>query len=333
MLPSLTLEKFPVTRYLKKNSFPPYGGSLVETVIEVRNLVKKYDDLVAVNGIDLDVNAGEVYSILGPNGAGKTTSVEIMECLRMKTSGEVRILGHDIEKGQKDIRKRIGVLPQSFNAFDYLTVKENIEYFGGLFDKRIATEELIEAVQLQDKRDAWFTNLSGGLKQRVGVAIAMVNDPDLIFLDEPTTGLDPKARREVWEIIRKLKSQNKTVILTTHYMEEAEVLSDHVAIMNEGKFIALGTPRQIIDQHGSGSTCVVKGVNAAATEAVRSAGMMYEANNGDLLVRMENKGSLPKLIGLLSASEVTYEEVLIKGSTLEDVFLKLTGKKLAEAEQ
>ncbi|MHC1709728.1 MAG: ABC transporter ATP-binding protein [Methanomassiliicoccales archaeon] len=305
----------------------------METVIEVRSLVKRYDDLVAVNGIDLDVNAGEVYSILGPNGAGKTTSVEIMECLRKKTSGEVRILGHDIEKGQKEIRKRIGVLPQSFNAFDYLTVKENIDYFGGLFDRRIATEELIEAVQLQDKRDAWFTNLSGGLKQRVGVAIAMVNDPDLIFLDEPTTGLDPKARREVWEIIRKLKSQNKTVILTTHYMEEAEVLSDHVAIMNDGKFIALGTPREIIDTHGSGSTCVVKGANAAAAEAVLSAGMMHETSNGDLLVRMENKGSLPKLINLLSASEVTYDEVLIKGSTLEDVFLKLTGKKLAEVEQ
>lgn len=305
----------------------------METVIEVRNLIKRYGDLVAVNDIDLDVRAGEVYSILGPNGAGKTTSVEIMECLRMKTSGEVRILGHDIEKGQKEIRKRIGVLPQSFNAFDYLTVKENIEYFGGLFDKSIATEELIEAVQLQDKRDAWFTNLSGGLKQRVGVAIAMVNDPELIFLDEPTTGLDPKARREVWEVIRKLKSQNKTVILTTHYMEEAEVLSDHVAIMDAGRFIAMGTPKQIIDKYGSGSTCVVKGANAAASEAVRSAGMIYEANNGDLLVKLDNKGSLAKLVGLLSASEATYDEVLIKGSTLEDVFLKLTGKKLAEAEQ
>lgn len=305
----------------------------METVIEVRNLVKRYGDLVAVNGIDLDVNAGEVYSILGPNGAGKTTSVEIMECLRMKTSGEVRILGHDIEKGQREIRKRIGVLPQSFNAFDYLTVKENIEYFGGLFDKAIATEELIDAVQLQDKRDVWFTNLSGGLKQRVGVAIAMVNDPDLIFLDEPTTGLDPKARREVWEVIRKLKSQNKTVILTTHYMEEAEVLSDHVAIMNDGRFIALGTPKQIIDQHGSGSTCVVKGANAEAAAAVRSAGMVHETRSGDLLVKLDNKDSLPRLINILSGSEVTYDEVLIKGSTLEDVFLKLTGKKLAEAEQ
>ena len=305
----------------------------METVIEVRNLVKRYGDLMAVNGIDLDVQAGEVYSILGPNGAGKTTSVEIMECLRRKTSGEVRVLGHDIERGQKEIKKRIGVLPQSFNAFDYLTVKENIEYFGGLFDKRIPTDELIDAVQLQDKRDVWFINLSGGLKQRVGVAIAMVNDPDLVFLDEPTTGLDPKARREVWEVIRNLKFRNKTVILTTHYMEEAEVLSDHVAIMDEGRFIAMGTTRQIIDQHGSGSTCIVKGANDAAVAALRSAGMICEANDGDLLVRIEDKGSLPKIVGFLSSPEVTYDEVLIKGSSLEDVFLKLTGRKLAEAEQ
>ncbi len=305
----------------------------METVIEVRNLVKRYGDLVAVNGVDLEVRAGEVYSILGPNGAGKTTSVEIMECLRMKTSGEVRILGHDIDKGQREIRKRIGVLPQSFNAFDFLTVKENIEYFGGLFDRTIATEELIEAVHLEDKRDAWFTNLSGGLKQRVGVAIAMVNDPDLIFLDEPTTGLDPKARREVWEVIRKLKSQNKTVILTTHYMEEAEVLSDRVAIMNDGLFIAMGTPKEIIERHGSGTTCIVKGANPAASAAVSAAGMSFESNNGDLMVRMENKGSLAKLVGLLSSPDISYDEMLIKGSTLEDVFLKLTGKKLAEAEQ
>jgi len=322
-----------VIRYINKNFLPRDGGHIVETVIEVKNLVKRYGDLVAVNGIDLEVRAGEVYSILGPNGAGKTTSVEIMECLRMKTSGEVRILGHDIEKGQKDIRKRIGVLPQSFNAFDYLTVKENIEYFGGLFDRTIDTEELISAVHLEDKRDVWFTNLSGGLKQRVGVAIAMVNDPDLIFLDEPTTGLDPKARREVWEVIRKLKSQNKTVILTTHYMEEAEVLSDRVAIMNDGVFIAMGSPKEIIERHGSGTTCVVKGTNQAASAAVRSAGMSFESSNGDLLVKLDNKASLPKLINLLSGSEVTYDEVLIKGSTLEDVFLKLTGKKLAEAEQ
>jgi ABC-2 type transport system ATP-binding protein len=301
-----------------------------ETVIEVKGLVKNYGDLKAVNGIDLEVKAGEVYSILGPNGAGKTTSVEIMECLRLKTSGEVRILGYDIDKEQKEIRKRIGVLPQSFNAFDYLTVRENIDYFGDLFERRKSADELIEAVQLQDKRNVWFMNLSGGLKQRVGVAISMVNDPELIFLDEPTTGLDPKARREVWEVIRKLKSQNKTVILTTHYMEEAEVLSDRVAIMNDGVFIAMGTPRQIIDNYGSGSICIVKSANDAALRAVKAVGMSSEIKNGDLWVKLEDKGSLAKLVNVLSGSEVTYDEMLIKGSTLEDVFLKLTGRKLAE---
>jgi len=313
--------------------FPVPGETMGESVIEVRGLIKDYDKLRAVNGIDLDVKAGEVYSILGPNGAGKTTSVEIMECLRIKTAGEVRILGHDIDKDQREIRKRIGVLPQAFNAFDYLTVRENIDYFGALFDKRLGAEELIEAVQLQDKRDTWFMNLSGGLKQRVGVAISMVNDPELIFLDEPTTGLDPKARREVWEVIRKLKSQNKTVILTTHYMEEAEVLSDRVAIMNDGVFIAMGTPREIIDRHGSGSTCVVKAANEAAREAVRAAGMDGEVKDGDLWVRLENKGSLAKLVNLLASPHASYDELLVKGSTLEDVFLKLTGRKLAEVEQ
>ncbi len=308
-----------------------FGGIVTaEAVIEIKGLVKNYGELRAVNGIDLEVRAGEVYSILGPNGAGKTTSVEIMECLRIKTSGEVHILGHDIDREQREIRKRIGVLPQSFNAFDYLTVKENIDYFGGLFDRSLRADELIEAVQLQDKRNVWFKNLSGGLKQRVGVAISMVNDPELVFLDEPTTGLDPKARREVWEVIRKLKSQNKTVILTTHYMEEAEVLSDRVAIMDDGRFIAMGTPREIIERYGSGSTCVVKAANDAALRAVRGTGMGLEVKDGDLLVKLEDKRSLTHLVNLLADSEVTYEEMLIKGSTLEDVFLKLTGKKLAE---
>ncbi len=286
-----------------------------------------------MNGIDLDVKAGEVYSIRRTERRGQDHSVEIMECLRIKTTGRCRILGHDIDKDQREIRKRIGVLPQAFNAFDYLTVKENIDYFGALFDKRLGAEELIEAVQLQDKRDTWFLNLSGGLKQRVGVAISMVNDPELIFLDEPTTGLDPKARREVWEVIRKLKSQNKTVILTTHYMEEAEVLSDRVAIMNDGVFIAMGTPREIIDRHGSGSTCVVKAANEAARAAVLAAGMDGEVKDGDLWVRLDNKGSLAKLVNLLTAPEASYDELLVKGSTLEDVFLKLTGRKLAEVGQ
>jgi ABC-2 type transport system ATP-binding protein len=303
---------------------------MTENVIEVRDLVKKYGDLTAVNGISFEVHAGEVFSILGPNGAGKTTTVEIMECLRAPTSGSVKILGHDINHQQKDIKRRIGVLPQDFHSYDLLTVKESIEYFAGLYDKNLPTEDLIKAVNLEEKRDEMFKNLSGGLKQRVGVAISMANDPDIIFLDEPTTGLDPKARREVWDVIKNLKSRNKTVILTTHYMEEAEVLSDRVAIMNSGKFIAFGTPKTIIDEHGIGSLCIIKGASMAAKEALSKAGLQLESRDGDVWIHVEDKSILPKIVKTLEESGSVYEEILLKRSTLEDVFLKLTGRKISE---
>mgnify|MGYP005853731629 CR=1 FL=1 len=235
---------------------------MTECVISVNQLVKKYGDLKAVDGVSFEVKAGEVFSLVGPNGAGKTTTVEILECLRSKTSGEVRVLGMDVDSESGKIKRRVGVLPQDFNSFDLLTVKENIEFFGGMYDTRLDPDQLIRTVDLADKRDEYFKNLSGGLKQRVGVAIAMVNDPDIIFLDEPTTGLDPKARREVWEVIRGLRERGKTVILTTHYMEEAEMLSDRVGIIDHGKFIALGSPRQIIDRFGTGSLCTVFGADA-----------------------------------------------------------------------
>ncbi len=306
------------------------GGKMSENVIEVKDLVKKYGDLTAVNGISFEVHAGEVFSILGPNGAGKTTTVEIMECLRKPTSGSVMVLGNDINHQQKDIKRRIGVLPQDFHTYDLLTVKESIEYFAGLYAKNLPTDDLIKAVNLEEKRNEMFKNLSGGLKQRVGVAISMVNDPDIIFLDEPTTGLDPKARREVWDVIRNLKSRNKTVILTTHYMEEAEVLSDRVAIMNAGKFIAFGTPKTIIEEHGIGSLCIIKGASPAARASLTAAGLAFESNNGDVWIHVEDKTALPKIVKTLSESGSDYDEILLKRSTLEDVFLKLTGRKIQD---
>jgi ABC-2 type transport system ATP-binding protein len=301
-----------------------------ENVIEVKDLVKKYGDLTAVNGISFEVHAGEVFSILGPNGAGKTTTVEIMECLRTPTSGSVKVLGHDINQQQKDIKTRIGVLPQDFHSYDLLTVKESIDYFAGLYEKNLPTDDLIKAVNLEEKRNELFKNLSGGLKQRVGVAISMANDPDIIFLDEPTTGLDPKARREVWDVIRNLKSRNKTVILTTHYMEEAEVLSDRVAIMNSGRFIAFGTPKTIIEEHGIGSLCIIKGGSQAAKDALAGAGLAYELKNNDLWIHVEDKTVLPRIVKTLSDSGSAYDEILLKRSTLEDVFLRLTGRKISE---
>lgn len=301
-----------------------------DNVIEVKDLVKKYGDLTAVNGISFEVHPGEIFSILGPNGAGKTTTVEIMECLREPTSGSVMVLGHDISHQQKDIKKRIGVLPQDFHSYDLLTVRESIDYFAGLYDKNLPTDDLIKAVNLEGKRNEMFKNLSGGLKQRVGVAISMVNDPDIIFLDEPTTGLDPKARREVWDVIRNLKSRNKTVILTTHYMEEAEVLSDRVAIMNSGKFIAFGTPKTIIEEFGIGSVCIIKGASPGAKESLTHAGLNYESKGSDVWIHVEDRSILPKIVKALSDSGSAYDEILLKRSTLEDVFLKLTGRKISE---
>jgi len=306
---------------------------MAESVITVSNLTKRYGDFAAVDDIDFEVYKGEVFSILGPNGAGKTTTVEIMECLKTKTSGTVSILGMDIEGAVREIKKRIGVLPQDFNAFDLLTVKENIDYFGGMFRQRLDAETLIKLVELEDKRDEYFKNLSGGLKQRVGVAISMVNDPDIIFLDEPTTGLDPKARREVWEVVKGLKAQGKTVILTTHYMEEAEVLSDRVAIMNRGKFIALGTPREIIERHGSGTTLVVRGGNSAAFEQLRDISPRVELKGNDVVVRVDRKEVLPEAILRLERSGAYYEEIQLRRATLEDVFLSLTGKRLADGDE
>jgi ABC-2 type transport system ATP-binding protein len=305
---------------------------MVETVIEVRNLVKRYGSFTAVDSISFEVMKGEVFSLLGPNGAGKTTTVEIIECLRSLTSGEVRILGMDVKRDTLKIKGRIGVLPQDFNAFDFLTVKENIDYFGGMFQKSLPADELIKAVDLGEKRDVWFKKLSGGLKQRVGVAISMVNDPEIIFLDEPTTGLDPKARRDVWAVIQDLKAKGKTVILTTHYMEEAEVLSDRVGIIDRGKFLALGTPHDIIEQYGTGSRCIISNCDDACALSLKQQWPGIERKEGNITIKLENKGSLPEIIYTLDRSGGNYEQIQVTRPTLEDVFLRLTGKKLHEEE-
>ncbi len=299
-------------------------------VITVRGLVKRYGDLRAVDGIDLDVRSGEVFSILGPNGAGKTTTVEILECIRKATSGEVNILGHDLGNGSKEIKKEIGVLPQQFNAFELLTTRENIAFFANMFDRRVDIDELIALVDLEHKRDTYFKNLSGGLKQRVGIAIAMVNDPKIVFLDELTTGLDPKARREVWDVIKGLRAKGRTIILTTHYMEEAEVLSDRLAIMNGGKFIAMGSPREVVEQHGGGRSCIVRGGGDAAMRSLQD--MMPRQNDGDVSVSIADKGDLVRIVSALERDNVPYDEIMLKRPSLEDVFLKLTGRRIEEGD-
>src|SRR5512146_97928 len=215
----------------------------VEYAIEVENLTKRYGDLLAVNGISFNVKEGEVFAFLGPNGAGKTTTVEIIEMIRKPTSGKVRLLGMNVTKKKRAIVPRIGVLPQDFSSFDRITVRETMQYYSRLFSRAHADiDGLIELVNLKDKAKEQYKNLSGGLKQRLGIAIALVNDPEVVFLDEPTTGLDPQARHEIWEVLVGLKKKGKTVFLTTHYMEEAELLADTVAIISRGKIIAMGSP-------------------------------------------------------------------------------------------
>jgi ABC-2 type transport system ATP-binding protein len=223
-----------------------------EHAIDVERLTKRYGDLLAVDDISFHVRTGEVFAFLGPNGAGKTTTVEIIETIRPPTSGNVRLLGMDVTTRKRDIVSRIGVLPQGFSSFDRITVRETIQYYARLFGRRNTdVDGLIELANLKDKNKEQFRNLSGGLKQRLGIAIALVNDPEVVFLDEPTTGLDPRARREVWDVLLSLKKNGKTVFLTTHYMEEAELLADTVAIISKGKIIAMGSPSELVESNAN----------------------------------------------------------------------------------
>ncbi|MGC9308858.1 MAG: ABC transporter ATP-binding protein, partial [Thermoplasmatota archaeon] len=217
--------------------------------IEVEGLTKTYGDVTAVDDISFTVEEGAVFAFLGPNGAGKTTTVEIIEMIRTADAGTIRVLGSDITRQPAAIKENIGVLPQEFQSFERLTVRETITYFAKLYRRHADIDRIIDLMDLRDKEHDLYRNLSGGLKQRVGVGIALVNDPDIVFLDEPTTGLDPKARRDVWNAIAGLREEGKTVFLTTHYMEEAEYLADHIAIIHQGRIVAEGSLDDLIQQY------------------------------------------------------------------------------------
>jgi ABC-2 type transport system ATP-binding protein len=305
-----------------------------EIVIQVDSLVKKYGDLVAVNGVSFTVNRGEVFSFVGPNGAGKTTTVEILVCLRDLTAGKATVLGFDVSgrRGQQQIRRRVGVLPQDFNTFDLLTVKENLSYYKKMYDGGMDIDELIRLVDLEDKAKTLYKNLSGGLKKRLAIAIALVNDPEVIFLDEPTTGLDPKARRDVWNLIGGLRDQGKTIFLTTHYMDEAEVLSDRVIIINYGKIIADGTPSELILKHGGKTTLIIEEGGTVAHNILRKKFPDSKIENGDVLVPINNKSDLPEAVMTLNGNKTKFAELIVRRPNLEDVFLNLTGKKIVDGE-
>lgn len=289
-------------------------------MIEVKNLTKVYGDIIAVNNISFNVRKGEIFSLLGPNGAGKTTTVEMLEMIRKPTSGEIKIFD-----SKTDIKENIGILPQKFQSFERLSVRETLKYFSSLYEKRIDIDELLNLIGLKEVEGIMYKNLSGGLKRRVGVAIALVNDPELIFLDEPTTGLDPAARRSLWEVIKNLKKRGKTIILTTHYMEEAQYLADRVAIMHRGKIIAMDEPHKLIERYGDKTKLIIKGADGNLKEILPS--IKYSSSR-EAVMEIDDEGDIASIILQLKKGGIRYERIEIERANLEDVFLKLTGAKL-----
>ena len=301
-----------------------------EYAIKVEKLTKRYGNLLAVNDISFNVSKGEVFAFLGPNGAGKTTTVEIIDTIRRPTSGKVTLLGMDVTKKKHEIIPRIGVLPQGFSSFDRITVRETIQYYSRLFCcMNMDIDGLIELVNLKDKTKEQYKNLSGGLKQRLGIAIALVNDPEVVFLDEPTTGLDPRARREVWEVLQGLKKKGKTVILTTHYMEEAELLADRVAIISKGKIIAMGSPEELIENNTNYLVLTLQSVDEKVFEIIRKMGFEPVLNNHkEIKTRVEHTDDVQKILSAIKDAGALYLGLDVGKPNLEAVFLKLTGEAL-----
>ncbi len=308
-------------------------NSQPETVIEVNTLVKAYGNIKAVNQVSFDVVQGEVFGMLGPNGAGKTTTVEIIEGMRTADSGTVKVLGMDISKQTRAIKERIGVQSQDPALFPTMKVHEIINFFRSLYKKSIPASEIIKLVALKESQNVLFNNLSGGQQQRLSVALAFVNDPDIIFLDEPTTGLDPQARRAMWEVIETFRKAGKTVFLTTHYMEEAERLCDRVAIMDQGQIIALESPQRMIEEHIKESAIQFKMTNYPGEEVLAKLTNVTKAiKEGDDIILYTNNipAAIASLLNLASANSSELSELFIRQATLEDVFLKLTGKRIRD---
>jgi len=306
----------------------------MQTVIHVAGLHKAYGDFEAVRGIDFDVAEGEVFGLLGPNGAGKTTTVEILEGLRPRTQGDVKVLGFDPEISKRDLKNHIGVCLQATNLPDKLRVHEALDWFAAFYSQRADRNKLLQRLQLWEKRNEFYSQLSGGQKQRVALALALVNDPNLVFLDEPTTGLDPQVRLEIHTLIEELKAANRTVLLTTHYIEEAERLCDRVAIIDQGKIVALGSPRELQERIFGQSRIEVVTAQPMFGELPTFEAVAKQALSDDfktLVVHSTRPArTLPDLIKWIDQKGFELEDIHLKRPTLEDVFIELTGKKLRD---
>jgi ABC-2 type transport system ATP-binding protein len=299
--------------------------------VEVSSVKKAYGNIKAVDGVSFTVDEGEVFGLLGPNGAGKTTLIEIMEGLRKRDEGDVKVLGLDPWENGYELHRKIGVIPQDFTFFDKANPKEAVKYYADLFGVSVNADEILKEVLLEDSANVLFENLSGGQKQKMGLALSLVNSPELLILDEPTTGLDPNARRAIWEVIRGLKSKGKTVILTTHYLDEAQQLSDRVAIMNHGYIVAMGTSDEIITAHGSGERLEIHGTEELATYIKANTDLKVEFN-GKGLITIALREKIDALAALAAAeqSKLDWGEIQTRRDSLDDVFVKLVSGTIDE---
>jgi len=316
---------------------PPAGETgepaspCADVVLAIEALTKRYGSLVAVDGISFEVRRGETFGILGPNGAGKTTTLEMIEGLRKPDAGRITLLGLDAVRRRRAVQDRIGVQLQSQALWPELTVEETLKTFRALFKKRVSLETLLERFTLTEKRRSLVRDLSGGQKQRLSVATALVNDPEVVFLDEPTTGLDPQARRSFWDLIHDMSGEGKTVIVTTHYMEEAEALCERVAIMDRGRIMAMDSPRELIRGLDFDNTveCTFAGAvereRLLALPAVRD---VKKENGAHLLFTTDVSATLAGLMGLTDGSGERVQSLQVRTATLEDVFISLTGRRL-----
>jgi len=304
--------------------------------LRVVGLRKRYGDVVAVDGLDLTVASGECFGLLGPNGAGKTTTIEICEGLTASDDGTVEVLGRRWDDDEHALRERLGIQLQETQLAEKLTVEETVRLFRSFYPRGRSVDEVIDLVQLGEKRNARVGKLSGGQKQRLALACAMVGDPELIFLDEPTTGLDPQSRRQLWDLIIELKASGRSIVLTTHYMDEAEKLCDRVAIVDHGRVIALGTPRTLIASLGAehvvefsspGSEEVLRAEELEALDGIQSARLH---NEEWALEVTELARAVPALLRELARRGLPLEELVTHSATLEDVFVSLTGRQLRD---
>jgi ABC-2 type transport system ATP-binding protein len=309
-----------------------------QPALRVAGLRKRFGDVVAVDGLDLTVASGECFGLLGPNGAGKTTTIEICEGLIPPDEGVVEVLGQRWDRDERALRERLGIQLQETKLAEKLTVEETVRLFRSFYARGREVEDVIGVVQLEEKRSARVGKLSGGQKQRLALACALVGDPELLFLDEPTTGLDPQSRRQLWDLITELKASGRSIVLTTHYMDEAERLCDRVAIVDHGRVIALGTPRELIA--GLGAEHVVEftvtggadgALDAAALERLDGVRKARVHDGRWSLEAVELARAVPAILGALAERGLPLDELMTHSATLEDVFVSLTGRQLRDA--